>query len=153
MGLTSRAVRSTKADKALGVIRVLLGVLFFSTGIMKYLVPMLWNAWSGQLIQARIPLYTFNLWVVPIAEMSAGLLLVLGFYSRVAGLIVVLMMTVATYVHVVTDDPTLFPLQPEEPIIPLIALALGAYVLWRGGGAWSIDLRLSIRENAVPNVT
>ena len=28
-------------------------------------------------------------------------------------------MIVATYVHVVVDDPSLFRLQPSEPVIPI----------------------------------
>jgi hypothetical protein len=51
------------------------------------------------------------------------------------------MMVVATYVHLGVDDPTLFPLQPEEPIIPTIAIALCLYLLWIGSGSWSLDLR------------
>jgi hypothetical protein len=50
-------------------------------------------------------------------------------------------MAVATYVHVVVDDPSLFPLQPTEPIIPAMVLLGSAYVLWRGGGSWSRDLK------------
>jgi hypothetical protein len=38
-------------------------------------------------------------------------------------------------------DPALFPLQPESPIIPIIALILLAWVLWAGGGSWSLDLQ------------
>jgi len=50
-------------------------------------------------------------------------------------------MVVATYVHVVVDDPSLFPLQPSAPVIPLVIIAMCAYLLWRGAGAWSLDLR------------
>lgn len=135
----------TKNVKSLGVVRVLLGLLFVGTGSMKFLVPMLWTAWSGQLTQARIPFYAFNLHFVPIVEIVTGLLLIVGLFSRVGGLVVVAMMAVATYVHLVVDDPTLFPLQPEEPVIPMVALAMTAYIVWRGGGAWSLDLKASRR--------
>jgi hypothetical protein len=50
-------------------------------------------------------------------------------------------MIVATYVHVVVDDPSVFPLQPEEPIIPAVVMILAAYLLLRGGGAGSWDLK------------
>ena len=49
MDLTLNNLRSTKADVILGIIRLALGMMFFSTGIMKYTIPMLWEAWSGQL--------------------------------------------------------------------------------------------------------
>ena len=47
----------------------------------------------------------------------------------------------------VAHEPTLFPLQPKAPIIPLILIAIGAYMLWRGAGAWSLDLRFSKARN------
>ena len=50
-------------------------------------------------------------------------------------------MIVATYVHIVVDDPALFPLQPDEPIIPIAVIAMSMVTLWRGAGAWSLDLK------------
>ncbi len=143
-------MRGTKNEKTLGVIRIFIGMMFFSTGIMKFLVPMLWNAWSGQLTQANIPLYNFNLWFVPIVEMITGITLAVGFFARAGAIVVMVMMLVATYVHLVVDDPTLFPLQPEDPIIPLITLAMAGYILWRGSGAWSMDLKSTQEEHECP---
>jgi hypothetical protein len=48
-------------------------------------------------------------------------------------------MVVATYVHLAVEDPSLFPLQPVEPIGPLVLLAMAFYGLWKGGDTWSID--------------
>ena len=45
--------------------------------------------------------------------------------------------------HLVVDDPSLFPLQPEEPIIPAVVMILSIYVLLRGGGTGSAALRAS----------
>jgi len=134
-------IRSTKYDKIAGVIRIMIGMIILSTGVMKLLVPMLWNAWSGQLIQANIPFYTFNLWFVPFAEIITGLLLISGFFSRLACLVLFFMMTVATYVHLTVRDSSLFPLQPEAPVIPMALIAASVYVFWHGGGAWSADLK------------
>ena len=49
-------------------------------------------------------------------------------------------MAVAAYVHVVANDPALFPLQPVEPVGPVMLLLMLLYLVWRGGGAWSVDL-------------
>lgn len=121
-------------------------MMFFSTGIMKYTVPMLWEAWSGQLTHANIPFYTLNLYMIPIIEMTVGILLLMGFYSRVAAFVVIPLMTVATYVHLIVNDPNLFPLQPDEPIIPIVAIIMAGYVMWKGGGSWSKDLKSSINK-------
>lgn len=136
--------RSTTGDGALGVMRIALGVLFVMTGLMKLFVPMLREAFSGQLTAANIPFHTFNMWLVPITEVTIGLLLVWGLFSRIGGLVAIILMIVATYVHLVVQDPALFPLQPTEPIIPLAAIGIAGYVLWRGGGAWSADLNSSL---------
>ena len=139
------ATRKTTDEKPLGAARLLLGVIFISTGSMKFVVPMLWEAWSGQLTQAEIPFQTLNLYFVPVAEMLIGVSLLLGFFARLGALVAIPMMIVATYVHIVVDDPNLFPLQPGEPFIPLVVMALSGYVLWRGAGSWSLDLS-SIRR-------
>lgn len=134
-------IRSTTYDKRVGVIRIMIGILILSTGVMKLLVPMLWNAWSGQLTQANIPFHTFNLWFVPFAEIFTGLLLVAGFFTRFGSLVMSFMMMVATYVHLTVHDPSVFPLQPQAPIMPLVLIGAGIYIFLHGGGAWSKDLK------------
>jgi putative oxidoreductase len=133
-------VRSTQSDGVARGIRVALGVIFVMTGVMKLVVPMLAAAWAGQLAAANIPLPELNRWVVPFIEIGVGAALLVGFYTRIATLLVVNIMVVATYVHFVVDDPTLFPLQPAEPIIPAVVMILSVYVLVKGGGSGSLDL-------------
>ncbi len=135
------SVRRTSDDRLAGGIRLMLAVVFLMTGLMKLLVPMLAEAWSGQLLAANLPLYSLVRWSVPFVEIALGFVLGVGFLARPAVLVVMGIMLPATYVHLVVDDPTLFPLQTSEPIVPLIMIAMGAYVLWRGAGAWSLDLR------------
>ncbi len=139
-------IRQTSDDKLAGGIRLLLAMLFLMTGVMKLVVPMLAEAWSGQLLAAGLPLYSITRWTVPFVEIGVGAVLGVGAFARLAGIVVVGIMLAATYVHVVVDDPTLFPLQPSEPIIPLVVLALTVYILWRGAGAWSLDLRATPSE-------
>ena len=134
-------VRSTQSDGVTRGIRVVLGALFVMTVAMKLVVPMLTAAWAGQLAAANIPLPELNRWVVPFIEMGVGVALLVGFYTRIAILLVLNIMAVATYVHFVVDDPALFPLQPAEPIIPAVVMILSVYVLVKGGGSGSLDLR------------
>jgi uncharacterized membrane protein YphA (DoxX/SURF4 family) len=136
-------LRKTDDNKLATVVRGLLGFVFFMAGILKVVVPSLGEAFSGQLIAAEIPLYAVSLYTVPIFEMVIGVMLLFGMHTRLSAAIAAVIMIVAAYVHVVADDPSLFPLQPVEPIGPLMLLAMLAYLLWKGGGAWSIDLRES----------
>ena len=139
--MTLDEIRQSSNNKLAGGIRLLLAILFLMTGAMKLLVPMLADAWSGQLLAANLPLYSITRWTVPFLEMLLGVVLATGGFVRPAVVVVMGIMVVATYVHLVVDDPSLFPLQPSEPIIPLIVIVMSVYVLWRGAGAWSLDLR------------
>ena len=139
-------VRETRNNKALGAVRVVAGFMIVASGVMKYGVSHLWEAWSGQLIAAELPFYTLTLWAVPTIEIVIGGSLLLGFFARPCGAIIVVMMAVATYVHIVADNPELFPIQPHQPVVPLMLLAMSALVVLRGGGAWRLDLRSSQSE-------
>ncbi len=131
----------TTYSKLAGGVRLMLAIIFLMTGPMKLVVPSLAEAWSGQLIAAQIPLFELSRWTVPFLELSLGVVLAIGLLVRPAALVVMGIMVVATYVHVIVDDPSLFPLQPSEPIIPIMVMVGSIYLLWRGGGAWSKDLK------------
>ena len=138
-----QSIRSTRDDRVAAWIRIALGVLFVMTGVMKLVIPSLGAAFAGQLAGADIPFQELNRWAVPFIEVGVGGALLIGFYTRIVTLIVFGIMIVGTYVHLVVDDPSLFPLQPEEPIIPIAVMILSIYVLLRGGGSGSSDLRAS----------
>ncbi len=72
--------------------------------------------------------------------MVLGITLLFGLHTRLSAAIAAIIMVAATYVHIVADDPSLFPLQPIEPVGPLMLLVMLSYLLWKGGGTWSIDL-------------
>ncbi len=137
---TLQATRNTRDDRLATGARTVLGVLFVMSGVMKLAVPTLGAAFAGQLAGANIPLEDLNRWMVPFVEVGVGAVLLLGYYTRIATLLVYPIMIVATYVHLVVDDPSLFPLQPEQPIIPAVVMVLAVYVLVKGGGSRSLDL-------------
>ncbi len=135
------SVRNTSDDKVAGVVRLLLAMIFVMAGVMTLVSPILGDIWSGQLQAANIPFYSLTRWTVPFVEIGVGVALTVGLYARLASVIVMGIMVAATYVHLVVDDPTLFPLQPSEPVVPIIVLLMSAYIVWRGAGTWSADLR------------
>ncbi len=141
--MTWQSIRGTRNDRVAAGIRIGLGILFAMTGVMKVVVPSLGEAFAGQLAGANIPLQDLNRWAVPFIEMAIGGALLIGFHTRLATLVVFSIMIVGTYVHLVVDDPSLFPLQPEQPIIPVVVMLLSVYLLLRGGGSGSSDLRVS----------
>ena len=125
-------------DVALGVVRILIGVLILMTGVMKFTVPMLREAWSGQLRLAKLPFYKLTFWLTPVAELAVGTLLILGIWTRPAAAVVLLMMLGAVYVHIVVDDPSVFPLQPNAPVVPIVVASLTVFVLVGGTGDWHV---------------
>ena len=133
-------LRSTSSENYVSYIRIMLGGIFLMTGIMKLTMPEYGEAWSIQLIEAEIPFYTFNYWFVPLLEVTLGIILLIGFYSRLAGAMVVPIMLVATYVHLTVTHPGAFPAQPQEPIMPVAILMMVAIIIWKGAGNWSLDL-------------
>jgi len=133
------SVQKNFSYKLAGVLRILLGFVFFVAGILKIVVPSLGQAFSGQLIAASIPVHGFVLFTFPIVETVIGVFLLVGFQSRPSAAAAAASMVVATYVHVAVEDPSLFPLQPVEPVGPLMLLAMAIYVMWRGGNALSIE--------------
>ncbi len=103
-------------------------------------VPTLGEAFAGQLVAANIPFYGLSLYAVPVVETVLGITLLFGLHARLSAVVAAVIMVVAVYVHLVVDDPSLFPLQPIEPVGPLVLLVALLYVLWKGAGAWSMDL-------------
>ena len=112
--MTLNELRKTRPERAVALIRLMLGSLFVLTGLMKFVVPALAEAWSGQLLAADLPLYTLTRWTVPFVEIAVGLVLLVGLLARPAGVVVMAIMAVATYVHVIVDDSALFPLTAER---------------------------------------
>lgn len=133
-------LRKTSNDKLAGVLRLLLGFVFFMAGVLKMVVPTLGDAFAGQLVAANIPFYGLSLYMVPIVETVLGITLLFGLHARLSAVVAAVIMVVATYVHLVVDDPALFPLQPVEPVGPLVLLVALLYILWKGAGSWSMDL-------------
>jgi len=132
-------LRATKPNRTIGFIRVMLGVVFIMTGVMKLTLPKFGAAWSVQLIEAGIPFYSFNYWFVPVFETLLGSVLLVGFYTRIGALMILPVMLVATYVHVTVTNPAAFPAQPQDPYIPIVIIIMALVVIIKGGGSWSLD--------------
>ncbi len=141
-----KRLRKTSRDRVGGALRILVGLVFIMAGILKVLVPSLGQAFSGQLVAAGIPLHGLVLYTFPIVETVLGFLLLVGLHARISAMLAAASMVVATYVHIIIDDPSLFPLQPVEPFGPLVLLVMLIYIVIRGACAWSIDLRESMHS-------
>ncbi len=111
------------------IIRVLLGVIFLMTGVMKVALTHFGNAFSIQLAEAAIPYPYVMFWMVPILEIGIGLMLLFNYRSILALFAIIPIMLVALYIHIVVSNPEAFPAQPQLPIIPIVILLMVAYLL------------------------
>jgi putative oxidoreductase len=144
MEITMKNLRETVPNKWIGIIRIMLGVIFLMTGTMKLTLAEFGAAWSIQLIEAEIPFYTLNYWSVPVLEILIGMILLVGYYSRIGALMVLPLMLVALYVHLTVINPAAFPAQPQEPYIPIVVIIMALFVLKKGGARWSLDLKTQL---------
>ena len=136
-----KKLRQTSPNKWVGTIRTILGIIFLMTGIMKLSFAEFGSAWSIQLIEADIPFYAINFWFVPILEITLGIILLVGYYSRIGAVMIIPIMSIAIYVHITVSNPAAFPAQPQEPFIPIAVIIMAIIVLIKGGGNWSLDLK------------
>ena len=121
----------------------MLGIIFVMSGVMKLTMADYGTAWSIKLIEAEIPFYDFNYWFVPIFEFVLGIILLLGYYSRIGALMILPIMVVAISVHLTVSNPAAFPAQPQEPYVPIAIILMAFIVMSKGAGNWSMDLKSS----------
>jgi putative oxidoreductase len=141
-------IRATGPRRHLLLARIVAGVPLLGLGLAHVLVP---EAPMRPLVEAAgIP---FAGVVSPLGvavEIVAGLSLLLGLWARVGGFLALPVMLGAVYAHLVID---VWPNGPEnEPPIalPVAVLICAAYVLWRGPGRWSLDLRYAGQPSLIP---
>lgn len=137
------------------IIRLMVGVVFLSEGIQKFLYPAIRGV--GRFEKMGFPNPEFFGNFVGAFEIVCGALLLLGFLTRGAALAMLINMIVAI---VVTKIPILF----GESFGPFVLRELDSYGFWammheirtdfamwlgslflliKGGGQWSIDRKIS----------
>ncbi|HET8885450.1 MAG TPA: DoxX family protein [Salinimicrobium sp.] len=145
----------TDHSKTTIIIRLMIGIVFLSEGIQKFLYPTIRG--GGRFEKMGFPNPEFFGNFVGAFEIVCGALLLLGFLTRCAALAMLINMTVAI---VVTKIPILF----GESFGPFVLRELNSYGFWsmmheirtdfamwlgtlflliRGGGQWSIDRKIS----------
>lgn len=149
----------TDSSKTTFIIRLMVGTVFLSEGIQKFLYPTARG--PGRFESMGFPAPDFFASFVGSFEILAGLLILFGIATRLGSLITLTIMLVAI---IVTKIPILFgasfgPFELRElstygfwsmahEMRTDFAMFLGSlFLLIEGGGKWSIDLKLSKTEN------
>jgi uncharacterized membrane protein YphA (DoxX/SURF4 family) len=128
----------SKINSGLLLIRVIIGIVFFLHGIMKFNMGI--NTTAGFFQQAMLPAPLLCAWIVTLLETFGGLALILGVATRVVALLLMISMIVAIFVvmHfsfplISTDVATGYELNLAliASLIPILILGPGRYSLAR----------------------
>jgi uncharacterized membrane protein YphA (DoxX/SURF4 family) len=142
MTVSLRRLLASDAPAAVWLIRLLVGAVFVSEGIQKFLFPA--ELGVGRFTKIGIPSPEVLAPFVGVVEIVGGLLLLLGLLTRLAALALVVDMLVAI-------TTTKIPLLLKEGFWKMAheartdwSMLLGAlFLLVVGAGVWSLDVLLT----------
>lgn len=136
----------TDVSKTTIIIRLIVGVVFLSEGIQKFLFPDIRGAGRFENIGFPSPEFLGNF--VGFFEIVCGVLILLGFFTRLASvpLIIIMLVAFATTKSEVLTTEGFWPMMHGSRTD--WAMLLGSVFLWiKGGGYWSVDRKLQTSNN------
>jgi putative oxidoreductase len=146
MALNTDASWAKRTAKGIVLIRVLVGWVFLSEGIQKFLFPDPLGV--GRFVKIGIPWPQVMAPFVGVVEIACGSLLLIGLVTRLATVPLLIDISVALYTtKIVTFAKnglwgTLHEARTD------VSMLLGLiFLLLIGGGAWSLDARLVGRRD------
>ena len=136
-----------RASKAVLLIRVLVGWVFLSEGIQKFLFPD--SLGVGRFVKIGIPWPQVMAPFVGVVEIVCGSLLLIGLVTRLATVPLLIDITVAIYsTKIVTFAKNGFWGTLHEARTDVSMLLGLIFLLVVGAGAWSLDVWLTERRAA-----
>jgi len=134
----------TDNSKSTVLIRLMVGVVFLSEGIQKFLFPAIRGA--GRFEKIGLPAPELLGGLVGTTEVLCGLLILLGLCTRLASVPLIVIMVVAiatTKIDILTDKGFWEMMHGSRTDWSMI---LGSvFLLIRGAGYWSVDHKLNKR--------
>jgi len=142
MALNNGASWASTASKAIVLIRVLVGWVFLSEGIQKFLFPD--SLGVGRFVKIGIPWPQVMAPFVGVVEIACGALVLVGFLTRLASVPLLIDICVALYsTKIVTFAKNGLWSTLHEARTDVSMLLGLVFLLLVGGGAWSLDARLA----------
>jgi len=136
-----RLIRCTFNSKLVGIYRIALGTIFAALGFMKLFSENIRKKWWIHLDEIGLPFEYLNHILVPSLEIVIGVILLLGFYSRIAAFLVIPIMTLPIYIHLTILCPNIYISESFEVFLPSLSVMMALVILTYGGGKWSLDLK------------
>ena len=132
----------SRAPKSALLIRLVVGAVFLSEGIQKFLFPTALGV--GRFVKIGIPAPDVMAPFVGVVEIVCGTLLLLGFATRLAAIPLIIDMIVAI---ASTKLPMLrtqgFWAMAHEARVDWSMILGSLFLLFAGAGPWSIDARIT----------
>lgn len=131
----------TDDSKTTMLIRIMVGIVFLSEGIQKFIFPAIRGA--GRFESIGLPSPEFLGYFVGGFEVICGLLIVIGLFTRFAALPLLTIMIVAistTKIQIGLNDGLWQMMHAARTDFSMLIGSI--FLLIRGGGRWSFDRRL-----------
>ncbi|HVE56542.1 MAG TPA: DoxX family protein [Pyrinomonadaceae bacterium] len=133
-----RQIQTSAAPASVILIRLLVGCVFLSEGIQKFLFPA--DIGAGRFAKIGLPSPEFLASFVGVFEIVCGILVLLGFFTRLAVIPLIIIMLVAIFS---TKIPMLFESgfwkMAHESRTDFSMLLGSIFLLLNGAGKWSLD--------------
>jgi putative oxidoreductase len=139
-------IQNTVAPASIILIRLMVGCVFLSEGIQKFLYPA--EIGAGRFAKIGLPSPEFLALFVAVFEIACGALVLLGFFTRLAVIPLIIIMLVAIF-------STKIPMLLESGFWKMahesrtdFSMLLGAiFLLINGAGIWSLDASFKGNES------
>lgn len=136
-----KRITQTSNQRTIILIRLMVGAVFLSEGIQKFLFP--GELGAGRFAKIGLPNPGFFGPFVGTFEIACGVLVLLGLFTRLAAvpLIIIMLVAMATTKAGVLANEGFWPMMHGSRTD--WAMLLGSiFLLIKGGGRWSIDYRI-----------
>ncbi len=153
--MTLNQFTATRASGAVVLIRLYVGLIFAGEGILKFVQPDALG--PGRFIKAGIPAGSFFAYLDGVFEIGCGLLILVGLFTRLATLPMVVDMLGAlgiTKVPLLWSHAPLYPKEGgfwdffHEGRLEVAMLCGTVFLLVVGAGTFSLDARMNRAESA-----
>jgi len=147
-----KKITHTDQSKTTIIIRLMIGLVFLSEGIQKFLFPAIRGTGRFEKIGLPSPEFLGNF--VGSFEIICGTLILLGLFTRLASILLIIIMLVAiatTKTEVLANEGFWVMMHSSRTDW---AMLLGSiFLLFKGGGLWSVDHKLNEieREKKIMN--
>mgnify|MGYP003635067396 CR=1 FL=1 len=141
-----KRIIQTSNSKSVFMIRLMVGVVFLSEGIQKFLFPAIRGA--GRFEKIGLPSPEFLGSFVGSFEIVCGLLILIGLYTRLASIPLIIIMLVAistTKVDILLNDGFWMMMHAARTDYAMLLGSL--FLLLKGAGQWSVDWQVEKKLN------